>query len=108
MFGVLDKIRRAANAAGYFEAGGSAYEQKHYLKALDNWRRASALGHTEALYRIGLLYARGEGVLHNLADAVVWYRQAAEAGWSTRNSSWGLSICTATMRILAPAVRTIG
>ena len=26
-----------------------------------------------------MLYARGEGVIHSLPDAVVWYRQAAEA-----------------------------
>ena len=81
MLGVLDKIRTAAaSAPGYFESGVEAHERKQYLKALEHWRRANACGHAEAQYRIGMLYARGEGVAHSMADAVVWYRRAAEAG----------------------------
>ncbi len=38
------------------------------------------MGDPEALYRIGLLYARGEGVVQSIPDAVVWYTRAAEAG----------------------------
>ena len=34
----------------------------------------------EAAHRIGQLYARGEGVMYSLPDAVIWYRQAADAG----------------------------
>jgi hypothetical protein len=31
-------------------------------------------------YRLGLLYARGHGVVANLADAAGWYRRATEQG----------------------------
>ena len=42
--------------------------------------RAAAAGQAEAQYRLGLLYARGHGVLADLPDAVAWYRRAAEQG----------------------------
>src|SRR5205085_8881348 len=40
----------------------------------------AAAGDPEAQYRLGLLYARGKGVLGNLGDAIAWYRRAAEQG----------------------------
>ena len=43
------------------------------------WKQAGAQGHAEANYRIGQLYARGEGVIRSIPDAVVWYKRAAEA-----------------------------
>ena len=86
MLGALDKIRTAVSSAtgssatGHFERGVEAYERKRYLRALDSWRQAHALGDAEAAHRIGQLYARGEGVMYSLPDAVIWYRQAADAG----------------------------
>ena len=63
-----------------FERGKAAHERRQYFSALADWKRAADLADPEALYRIGLLYARGEGVVQSIADAVVWYRRAAEAG----------------------------
>jgi TPR repeat protein len=37
-------------------------------------------GNAEAKFRIGGLYARGEGVFHSIPDAVAWYKLAAEDG----------------------------
>ena len=48
--------------------------------ALAAWKQAAKLEDPEALYRIGLLYARGEGVAQSFGDAVTWYKRAAEAG----------------------------
>ena len=69
-----------SRGARWFQLGCDRYDQGQHLKALASWKRAGARGHAEACYRIGLLYARGEGVLGSIPDAVPWYRLAAERG----------------------------
>jgi uncharacterized protein len=64
----------------WLERGAAAHEKQEYLTALKAWKIAGAQGDVEAQYHIGLLYARGEGVVQSVPDAVIWYRQAAEAG----------------------------
>ena len=49
-------------------------------KAFRRFRRAAAAGDAEGQYWLGLLYARGEGVLASLCDGMVWFRRAAEQG----------------------------
>ncbi len=41
-------------------------------------------GHTQAQFKLGLLYHHGVGVQKNLAKAACWYRAAAEAGLARR------------------------
>ena len=48
------------------------------------------MGHAEAQYRLGLLYARGEGMLQSLPDAVAWYQRAAEQGQAEAQFQLGL------------------
>src|SRR5271156_4985199 len=74
----LDARLRGPGSA--VERGGEAYERGDYAAALKEWSAAAGTGDPEASYRLGLLYARGHGVLANLADAAVWYRRAAEQG----------------------------
>jgi uncharacterized protein len=74
----------------WFAQGVAAHENQLYLKALETWRRSSARGHLESSYRIGLLYARGEGVVQSLPDAAIWYRHAAEAGHPEAQFQLGL------------------
>src|SRR5439155_21230874 len=62
------------------ERGADAYERADYAAALKEWSAAASTGDPEASYRLGLLYARGHGVLANLADAAARYRRAAEEG----------------------------
>jgi TPR repeat protein len=71
------RARRPDAAA---ERGREAYARADYAAALKEWSRAGSAGDPEALYQLGLLYARGQGVLPNLADAAVCYRRAAEQG----------------------------
>ena len=66
------------SAARFEVRGRQRYEQRQYLDALKAWRKAAAWGSSDAAFRIGMLYERGEGVLRNVPDAVVWYRRAAE------------------------------
>jgi uncharacterized protein len=89
----LERIRSAsakAQDADWFAHGIGAHAKQRYLKALKAWRQASARGDTEADYRIGLLYARGEGVVQSLPDAVSWYRRAAKAGHTDAQYQLGL------------------
>ena len=69
----------------WFQRGVAAYEKRQYFKALAAWKQASAQGNAEAHFRIGQLYARGEGVVQSIPDAVVWYKRAAEA-WPRRSA----------------------
>ena len=45
MMAVLDKLRPAGSAAGCFEAGVEAYEQKRFLKALGHKDEVMIAGH---------------------------------------------------------------
>ena len=70
---------------------GIAYQKKGQpLKALAFWRLAGDRGGADAFYRIGLLYARGEGVLCSPPDAVVWLRMAGENGHVEAQHQLGL------------------
>ena len=80
---------RFRSTLGFFEGahpeavvdrGHDAYERGDYSAALKEWSAAAVAGDPEAFYRLGLLYARGHGVIANLADAAGWYRRAAELG----------------------------
>src|SRR5439155_23157654 len=51
-----------------------------HAKAFENFAKAAAAGDSEGQFRLGLLYARGEGVVGNLGDATMWFRRAAEQG----------------------------
>src|SRR3974390_738424 len=62
----------------HLRTGVIAYDSQQYVKALGAWKKAAAEGDVEAQYRIGVLYSRGEGVIQNIADAVVWYERAAK------------------------------
>jgi uncharacterized protein len=89
----LDRILASADKDGdadWFERGVAAYTKKRYVQALDAWKRASTRGDMESDYRIGLLYARGEGVIRSLPDAGYWYRRAAEAGHTEAQYQLGL------------------
>ena len=57
--------------------GKAAHDKRQFLTALEAWRKAAEAGQPEAAYRIGLLYARGEGVTQNVVDAHMWFNLAA-------------------------------
>ena len=44
------------------------------------WARAAGLGHGLAMFHLGALYARGEGVRQDAATARHWWSQAAAKG----------------------------
>ena len=62
------------------ERGRDAYARADYAAALREWSAAASAGDPEALFQLGVLYARGHGVVVNLADAAAYYERAAEEG----------------------------
>ena len=44
------------------------------------FRRAAGAGHAEARFKLGSMYAKGEGVSQDYTEAAKWYRKAAEQG----------------------------
>ena len=69
---------RRAFAARHMSRGEAAYARKRFFSALRRWRVAHSAGSSGAAFRIAELYVKGEGVQRNLAEAVKWYRRAAE------------------------------
>jgi uncharacterized protein len=63
---VIGSSRKPTSAV---QCGAEAYERADYAAALKECLAAAAAADPEASYRLGLLYARGHGVLANLADA---------------------------------------
>jgi TPR repeat protein len=62
------------------DSGTDAYKNGDYATALKEWQSAADDGVEEAEYNLGLLYARGLGVLQDFAKAAQYYREAAEQG----------------------------
>ena len=79
-----------ARASRHIERGEAAYAGKRFFSALRRWRAAHSAGSSEAAFRIAELYVKGEGVQRNLAEAVKWYRRAAERGHSRAQFRLGL------------------
>lgn len=58
-----------------------AKQQISQEKELADYRKAADMGHAEAMYQVGLFYARGEGgVSKDEKEALVWIAKAAKAG----------------------------
>lgn len=73
----------SADAAGRFQRGLDHYEgrrQQILSEAIQWWESSANLGEPRAMYRLGQLYDKGEGVNKNETEAVGWYRKAADAG----------------------------
>lgn len=60
--------------------GLRAYSQKNYILALRYWGPLAQRGDPAAQYNVGRLYARGEGVGRDFAEAYKWFTLAAVGG----------------------------
>ena len=84
-----------ANGRGVPENDAEAV--KWYRKAADgvSYRRLSSRisrssqGYVKAQYNLGLMYDNGRGVSKNDAEAVKWYKKAAEQGYADAQSDLG-------------------
>ena len=60
------------------EAGLEAFEAGDHKKAVRWFRVSAELGEPAAQCMLGMRFQKGEGVERNMAEAVKWYRRAAE------------------------------
>ena len=63
-----------------FMSGVADYNKRNYTSALEHFRIAAINGHKGAQYKLGQMYAEGDGVVKNYDDALYWYKKAAERG----------------------------
>ena len=55
-------------------------KQREMDEVLRLWRSAAEQGHAGAQCNLGVMYENGQGVKQDHAEAVRWYRKAAEQG----------------------------
>ena len=77
---VLSIVCLASPAWADFKAGENAYHRSDYATALREWQPPAKQGHAAAQYHLGLLYANGQGVPKDDAQARQWYEKAAIQG----------------------------
>ena len=70
----------APPARADFKAGEKAYQRGDYAMALREWQPLAEKGQAVAQYSLGLLYANGQGVPKDDAQARQWYEKAAVQG----------------------------
>src|SRR6266404_6135269 len=74
-------LRRLFRRTGAWIARAAALRKSlDHTAALKELSKAAWAGEKDAQYLLGQRYAQGQGVLANMADAVLWYRRAAEQG----------------------------
>ena len=63
-----------------YDAGLKAAQAGDFQTALKEWKMLADQGDAYAQYFLGLMYANGEGVVEDDAEAAGWYRLAADQG----------------------------
>ena len=66
--------------AGDLLAGAEAYNRGDFAAALREWRPLAEQGDALAQLYLSVMYANGDGVPQNDAEATKWYRKATEQG----------------------------
>ena len=72
-----------------FKSGEKAYQRGDYTAALREWQPLAKQGQAVAQYHIGLLYANGQGVSKDDAEARQWYEKAAVQGHANAQVNLG-------------------
>jgi hypothetical protein len=66
--------------ANDFDEGIKAYDNGNFKKAYSLFLKEAKKGNATAQNEIGVMYAKGKGVLKDYKEAMKWYRLAAEQG----------------------------
>lgn len=82
-----DQLNRLARS--YAEKQGAS--NSDYLEAVRLFKEAAAQGSIKAVNNIGVMYQQGIGVPQDLTEAQVWYKRAADKGYSIGQRNLALS-----------------
>ena len=72
-----------------FRAGVAAYDRREDTTAFREFKAVAEKGYAKAQFLLGIMYANGEGVPKNNAEAVKWYRKAGEQGYAQAQRNLG-------------------
>jgi len=78
------------SATAGFDEGIAAYERGDYATALRELGPLAIAGTPRAQFAVGVMYERGWSVAENDAEAVRWYRSAADQGLAKAQFNLGL------------------
>lgn len=81
--------RATANNAAY-SAALDAYLKGDHATALRLWRPLAEQGNATAQDKLGVMYAKGQGVQQDYATAVAWFRKAAAQGSAIAQENLGV------------------
>lgn len=70
-----------------FERAYVAYQEKNFTAAAAAWTEAAAAGSAGAMYNLGVLHEKGEGVPFDLPLAMTWFEKAAANGYKDAQAS---------------------
>lgn len=62
------------------DPGLTAYQRGDYAAALTEWQQLASEGNVQACHNLAILYANGQGVPQDPAQAEAWCRKAADQG----------------------------
>jgi hypothetical protein len=84
-------VARAGTAiAGPYEDGVAAYDRGDYATALRFIRPLADQGRAAAQFKLGFMYAKGEGVPQDDVEAMKWIRLAARQGNAEAQNALGI------------------
>ena len=83
------KVENPGFGSSDFEIGVKAAKLGDFKTAFRYWQPIAQLGNTKARHNIGYLYEKGLGVEQNYAEAVNWYRLAAEQDYMESQNNLG-------------------
>ncbi|MEI9915082.1 MAG: hypothetical protein WDN29_03980 [Methylovirgula sp.] len=83
-FAALYLLASLPASADKLQDGAAAYTHGNFDKALSLLKPLAAHGDSYAEMTLGLIYAKGQGVKQDYAEAANWNRKAAEKGNGVR------------------------
>src|ERR1700691_3441677 len=90
----FDDVRRKAkvgDAHAQYLLGNACRLRGDVLNAISWLSKAADKGHAKAANNLGVLYAKGVGMLQDESKAVHWYKHGAELGDAV--AQWNLGQC---------------
>lgn len=88
--GTIDRVR----ADFALSRADGMYERGNLSGAYDQYRNAAEAGSPRAQYILGRMYAEGDGIARNSAEAIRWIREAAGSDYPAADFEMGLRYLT--------------
>jgi len=85
----LPSSSQSAESLSQVERGLEASRRGDYATADHLWRPIAEQGNPAAQYHLGLMYAKGQGVVQNASVAFSWFQRAAEQGYAAAQYNLG-------------------